>query len=172
MALGLSESSTQLERIDEHFLACVQRTLGRSLTSAEEKMAIAVRDQHDYSVMEAATEILAHAAVIAPTPIDVALVNLTRKKTAGLVAAFRAGEPKATAKVLELLGDYLTDEQVVATLVLESLAGTNSLQGVITDLIWTECEEQAQAELTAKAWAPPELTTVDRIHRYLDSVAA
>lgn len=99
-----------------------------------------------------------------------ALISLTREKTAGLVAAVRASQPQAVALALELLGDYLTDEQAVVTLIQESLAGTNSLQGVITDLIWTECEELAKAELAAKA--PRELTTAERAHRYLDRVAA
>ena len=105
------------------------------------------------------------------TAADQSLINLTRQKTAGLVAAVRAGQPQATALVLELLREYLTDEQALIALVLESLAGTNSLQGVITDLIWTECEELARAEL-AQARAPREMTTTERAHRYLDRVAA
>lgn len=62
MALGLSESSTQQERIDEYFLACVQRNVGRLLTGYEEEIAIAARDQANYNATEAAAEVLAQAA--------------------------------------------------------------------------------------------------------------
>ena len=101
-----------------------------------------------------------------------ALIDLIREKTASMVAAVRAGQPQATKLVIELLGDYLTDDNAIATLVRESLAGTNSLQGVITDLIWTEAEQLAQRELAALEREQRELSTEDRIHRYLDSVAA
>lgn len=99
------------------------------------------------------------------------LIDLTRQKSAGLVAAVRAGQPHATKLLIELLGDYLTDDNAIATLVRESLAGTNSLQGVITDLIWTEAEQLAERELAAHEREQREISTEDRIHRYLDSVA-
>ncbi|WP_313632518.1 hypothetical protein [Massilia timonae] len=100
------------------------------------------------------------------------LISITRQKAAGLTAAVRAGQPQATKLITELLGDYLTDDNAIATLVRESLAGTNSLQGVITDLIWTEAEQLAERELAALEREQRELSTEDRIHRYLDSVAA
>lgn len=172
MALGLSESSTQQDRIDEHFLACVQRTIGRSLTSTEEELAIAARDQAGYNAMEAATEILAHAAPNLAQPVDAVLVDLIRQKSAGLTAAVRAGQPQATKLVIELLGDYLTDDNAIATLVRESLAGTNSLQGVITDLIWTEAEQLAERELAALEREQRALADDDRVARHLDVQAA
>lgn len=100
------------------------------------------------------------------------LIDITRQKSAGLLAVVRAGQPQATKLLIELLGDYLTDDNAIATLVRESLAGTNSLQGVITDLIWTEAEQMAERELAALVREQRELSTEDRIHRYLDSVAA
>lgn len=172
MALGLSESSTQQDRIDEHFLACVQRTLGRPLTGDEEGIAIDVRDQGGYNAMEAATEILAQAAPSKAQPADGALIDLTRQKSAGLLAAVRAEQPQATKLLIELLGDYLTDDQAIATLVRESLAGTNSLQGVLTDLIWTEAEELAQREVAALEREQRALADDDRIARHLDAQAA
>ncbi|WP_273036786.1 hypothetical protein [Massilia timonae] len=172
MALGLSESSTQQDRIDQHFLACVQRTIGRSLTSAEEAMAIDVRDQGGYNAMEAATEILAHAKPKLAQPVDDVLVDLIRQKSAGLTAAVRARQPQATKLVIELLGDYLTNDQAIATLVHESLAGTNSLQGVITDLIWAEAEQLAERELAAIQREQRALTDDDRVARHLDAQPA
>jgi len=172
MALGLSESSTQQERIDEHFLACVQRTIGRSLTSTEEEIAIAARDQAGYNALEAATEILAHAAPIALKSLDDALVDLTRQKSAGLLAAVVSGQPQTTKLLIELLGDYLTDDNAIANLVRETMAGTNSLQGVITDLIWTEAEQLAQAELAAIERENREVSLDSRIYRYLDNIGA
>lgn len=100
------------------------------------------------------------------------LIDLTRQKSAGLLAAVRAGQPQATKLLIELLGDYLTDDQAIATLIRESIAGTNALQGVITDLIWTEAEQLAERELAALQREAREVSTEDRIHRYLDSVAA
>lgn len=100
------------------------------------------------------------------------LIDITRQKAAGLTAAVRGGQPQTTKLLIELLGDYLTDDNAIATLVRESLAGTNSLQGVITDLIWTEAEQLAERELAVLEREQRELSTEDRIHRYLDSVAA
>lgn len=100
------------------------------------------------------------------------LIDITRQKSAGLLAAVRAGQPQATKLLTELLGDYLTDDQAIATLIRESIAGTNALQGVITDLIWTEAEQMAERELVVLQREAREVTTEDRIHRYLDSIAA
>ena len=179
MALGLNEGSTQQERIDEHFLACVQRILVRSLTSTEEEIAIGVRDQHGYDATEAATEILAHMAPPVTNPHapveelrETALIDLTRQKSAGLLAAVRARQPQASKLIRDCLSEYLTDNQALSTLILESLASTNSLQGVITDLIWAEAETMAQLELAAIERENRELSTADRIDRYFDSIAA
>ena len=100
------------------------------------------------------------------------LIDIIRQKAAGLTAAVRAGQPQSTKLLIELLGDYLTDDNSIATLIRESLAGTNSLQGVITDLIWTEAEQLAERELAAIARENRDISITDRIHRYLDSVAA
>ncbi|WP_208280136.1 hypothetical protein [Massilia oculi] len=100
------------------------------------------------------------------------LINITRQKAAGLTAAVRAGQPQATKLITELLGDYLTDDQAIATLILESLAGTNSLQGVLTDLIWTEAEEMAQREVAALEREQRALAGDDRIARHLDAQPA
>jgi len=102
---------------------------------------------------------------------DQALIDLTRQKSAGLLAAVRANQPQATKLLFDCLGDYLADDNALAQLVSESLAGTNSLQGVITDLIWTEAEAMAQRELAAIKREHREMSTTDRIHRYLDTVA-
>jgi len=103
---------------------------------------------------------------------DEKLIELAREKSAGLLAAVRAGQPQATKLLLDCLGDYLADDNTLAQLVRESLAGTNSLQGVITDLIWTEAEAMAQRELAAIKREHREVSITDRIHRYLDTVAA
>lgn len=101
-----------------------------------------------------------------------ALTDLIRQKSAGLLAAVRAGQPQASKLIRDCLAEYLTDDQALSTLILESLAGTNSLQGVITDLIWAEAEAMAQLELAAIERENRELSTVHRIERYLDSIAA
>jgi len=101
-----------------------------------------------------------------------ALTDLTRQKSAGLLAAVRAGQPQASKLIRDCLGEYLTDNQALPTLILESLAGTNSLQGVITDLIWTEAEAMATNELAAIERENREISTADRIDCYLDSIAA
>jgi hypothetical protein len=63
MAFGLHhESSTTQDRADERFLARVQADVGRPLTSEEEEIAFAVRDQGGYTAAEAAVEVLACAA--------------------------------------------------------------------------------------------------------------
>jgi hypothetical protein len=101
-----------------------------------------------------------------------ALIDLTRQKSAGLLAAVRAGQPQASKLIRDCLSKYITDNQALSTLILESLAGTNSLQGVITDLIWAEAEAMAQLELGAIERENRELSVVDRAHRYLDSITA
>jgi len=101
-----------------------------------------------------------------------ALIDLTRQKSAGLLAAVRADQPQASKLIRDCLAEYLTDDQALSTLILESLAGTNSLQGVITDLIWTEAEAMAELELAATERENREISTADRIDRYLDSIAA
>jgi len=101
-----------------------------------------------------------------------ALIDLTHQKSAGLLAAVRADKPKASKLIRDCLAEYLTDDQALSTLILESLAGTNSLQGVITDLIWTEAEAMAELELAATERENREISTADRIDRYLDSIAA
>jgi hypothetical protein len=101
-----------------------------------------------------------------------ALVDLTRQKSAGLLAAVRAGQPQASKLIRDCVSEYITDNHALSALILESLAGTNSLQGVITDLIWAEAEALAQLELLSIERENRELSTVDRIDRYLDSIAA
>ncbi|MDY0975020.1 hypothetical protein SOM61_08600 [Massilia sp. CFBP9012] len=100
------------------------------------------------------------------------LIDLTRQKSAGLLAAVCAEQPQATKLLVDLLGDYFTDEHAVVTLIRESLAGTNSLQGVITDLIWTEAEQMAERELEALEREQRALADDDRIARHLDAQAA
>jgi len=101
-----------------------------------------------------------------------ALIDLTRQKSAGLLAAVRAEQPQASKLIRNCLSEYITDDNALSTLILESLAGTNSLQGVITDLICMEAEAMAERELTTIERENRELSTVDRIDRYLDSIAA
>jgi len=105
-------------------------------------------------------------------PLIEELVDLTRQKSAGLLAAVRAGQPQASELIRDCLAEYLTDDQALSALILESLAGTNSLQGVINDLIWTEAEAMAQLELASIERENREISTADRIDRYLDSIAA
>lgn len=100
------------------------------------------------------------------------LIELTRQKSVGLLAAVRADQPQASKLIRDCLAEYLADDQALSTLILESLAGTNSLQGVITDLIWTEAEAMASLELAAIERENREISTADRIDRYLDSIAA
>jgi hypothetical protein len=101
-----------------------------------------------------------------------ALTDLIRQKSAGLLAAVRAEQPQASKLIRDCLSEYITDNQALSALILESLAGTNSLQGVITDLIWAEAEAMAQLELAAIERENRELSVVDSAHRYLDSIAA
>lgn len=101
-----------------------------------------------------------------------ALTDLIRQKSAGLLAAVRAEQPQASKLIRDCLSEYITDNQALSALILESLAGTNSLQGVITDLIWAEAEAMAQLELAEIERENRALSTSDRIERYLDSIAA
>jgi hypothetical protein len=100
------------------------------------------------------------------------LIDLSRQKSAGLLAAVRAEQPQASKLIRDCLFEYITDNQALSALILESLAGTNSLQGVITDLIWAEAETMAQLELAAIERENREVSTEYRIDRYLDSIAA
>ena len=84
----------------------------------------------------------------------------------------RDGQPHASKLIRDCLSEYITDDNALSALILESLAGTNSLQGVITDLIWTDAEALAKAELAEIERENREVSTEYRIDRYLDSIAA
>jgi hypothetical protein len=101
-----------------------------------------------------------------------ALIDLARQKSAGLLAAVRTGQPQASKLIRDCLSEYITDDNALSALILESLAGTNTLQGVIADLIWTEAEALAKAELAEIERENREVSTQYRIDRYLDSIAA
>ncbi|TWI69028.1 hypothetical protein IP91_00093 [Pseudoduganella lurida] len=78
---------------------------------------------------------------------DEKLTEVTRAQHATIMAALKAGEPNNTTVIDMALSDYLSDENALAALIKATAAGRNPLQAVINDLVWTEAEERARAEL-------------------------
>jgi hypothetical protein len=78
---------------------------------------------------------------------DAKLTELTREHAEIITKSLAAEQPQNTRLICNLLGEYLADDQALAELVRETLAGTNSMQGVIQNVIFIEAEQRAEAEL-------------------------
>lgn len=75
------------------------------------------------------------------------LAELTREHADTITRALVASQPQNTRLICTLLGEYLSDDQALAEVIRETLAGTNSLHGVIQNVIFTEAEQRAEQEL-------------------------
>lgn len=100
------------------------------------------------------------------------LINETRAQFSILTRAILAGEPTATKRITDALGDYLADEQAMAAVVRGALEHSDALLPVLTRLIWDEAGELAEFEVGQAEAGFAELRADDRIAGALADRAA
>jgi hypothetical protein len=79
---------------------------------------------------------------------DEKLAELTRECADTITQALAAGLPKTTKLIDEALGEFMQDDLARAELLRKTAAGENAMHQVLTDLIWNEALQRAEAELT------------------------
>jgi hypothetical protein len=94
---------------------------------------------------------------------DTALINETRAQFSTLTRAVLAGEPVATKRMADALGEYVADTHAAGHLVRAVLTDQHAALKVITDLIWAEAGELAEAEVAQKERARAESVEDARI---------
>jgi hypothetical protein len=77
------------------------------------------------------------------------LVNATHANFTLLARAVLNGEPVATKRVTDALGEFLADDQACAELVRNTLRHDRGLTAVLNDLLWNEAIQLAEAAMTA-----------------------
>lgn len=103
---------------------------------------------------------------------DDVLARLTRERADAFTDAVAAGAPVTTKMILDDLGDFLADDQALATVVRKTLAGENAFAEVIADVIWTVAALSAGQEIAAMERARRQSADEARIERALDARAA
>jgi len=96
----------------------------------------------------------------------------TREKAHMILAACKAGQPVNTEEMIENLGAYLGDDQALAELIQQTLAGRNAFRELLDKIALDTGAKQADLELAEQAKYNREVSIGDRCHRYLDRVAA
>jgi hypothetical protein len=95
----------------------------------------------------------------------IALDSATVRRHGVLLRALQTGCPSALKQIDTALGDYLQDEQAWTDLITKTIAGANPLQRVIADLVWSEAESDARAELDQVERDRPAAIAEDRAER-------
>lgn len=75
------------------------------------------------------------------------IINETRAQFSTLTRAILAGEPVATKRISDALGDFLADDNAMADVVRGALTHSDALLPVLTGLIWDEAGELAEFEV-------------------------
>jgi hypothetical protein len=75
------------------------------------------------------------------------LITATRSHFSILTRAVINGDQAATKRVVDALGDYLADDQAAALLICTTLQAGDSLLPILTNLIWDEARELAEADV-------------------------
>lgn len=96
---------------------------------------------------------------------ETALINETRAQFSTLSRAVLAGDPAATKRIADALGEYVADTHAAGELARGLLTNQSAGLKVITDLIWAEAGELAEAEVQRMERARAESANDDRIDR-------
>jgi hypothetical protein len=109
-----------------------------------------------------------------PTPEqrDDVLARLTRERADAFTQAVADGGPVTTKLILDDLGEFLADDQALATVVRKTLAGENAFAKVIADVIWTVSQASAEKEVADMERRRRQSADEARIERHLDAQAA
>jgi len=100
------------------------------------------------------------------------LDKLTREKAFMILEAIKAGGVLNTADMIENIDPYLGDSQALAELVQRTARGENALLDLLQRMALELGEKQAEKDLAERARRNRQPSIADRIHRYLDRVAA
>lgn len=102
---------------------------------------------------------------------DEQLVTETRAQFSTLTSAVLAGDPIATKRITDALGEFIADDNSAAELVRAVLLNSQAALTVITDLIWAEAGELAEAEVALQERRRAESRDDNRISMALASLA-
>lgn len=75
------------------------------------------------------------------------LAELTREAADAITQALAAGLPNTMKTIDEALGEFMQCDQARAELLRKTAAGGNPFTKVLAELVWTEAEVRAEAEL-------------------------
>jgi hypothetical protein len=75
------------------------------------------------------------------------LTEATRSHFSTLTRAVINGDHAATKRVVNALADYLSDDHAAALLICTTLQAGDSLLPILTNLIWDEARELAEADV-------------------------
>lgn len=100
------------------------------------------------------------------------LDKLTREKAFMILEAIKAGGKLNTADMIENIDPYLGDSQALAELLQRTARGENAMLDLLQRMALELGEKQAEKDLAERARRNHEPTLAERVHRYLDRVAA
>ncbi len=93
------------------------------------------------------------------------LIAETRNQFSTLTRAVLAEDPVATKRITDALGEFIADDNAAAELVRAVLLNQQAALTVITDLLWAEAGQMAEAELALKEQRRRESIAEDRVER-------
>lgn len=93
------------------------------------------------------------------------LIEATRSHFSALSRAVIAGEPVATKRITNALNEFVADDAAAAELVRAVLLNSQAALTVLTDLIWDEASELAEADVAAMEKGRAESYDENRIDR-------
>lgn len=94
-----------------------------------------------------------------------AVITETRAQFSTLTRAVLAGDPVATKRITDALGDFIANDNAAAELVRAVLSNSQAALTIVTDLLWAEAGELAEAEVAMKERAREESAREARIEQ-------
>jgi hypothetical protein len=95
------------------------------------------------------------------------LITETRAQFSSLSHAVLAGDPVATKRITDALGNFIADDNAAAELVRAVLTNSQAALTMLTDLLWAEAGELADAEVAAMERRRAEESIAARAERWL-----
>lgn len=103
---------------------------------------------------------------------DAELAPILEQKANMVLAACAAGHPVNTDEMIEGLGEYLGDSKKLAEIIREEIKGRPAFRAAVQKIAHETAGKQAALEMAEQGKHNRELSMSDRIHRYLDGIAA
>jgi hypothetical protein len=89
----------------------------------------------------------------------------THTQFSALSRAVLAGDPVATKRITDALGEFIADDHAAGELVRAVLLNSQAALTVLVDLIWAEAAARAEAEVAKKELRRTESQDENRIER-------